>query len=617
MPHHRRRRSRSRFLSMVGGVAVGALLLFAGGRTPLSSPAIGSWQPQLQQGFFPPPELLRSPPPELLLSESPARQESQADLSFARRLLPVRRRAPPPQLLEDDAVLLPDDEVLVLAADPPVGNAMCVFPAEGASSPARALGRLPGPGRHAYVCVMPSRLLPSPAAAPAAHLQAPPRLLLPSSPHLLDHPLLPSLASPAPASDRTLLSWSDNKLVFLSAPLGGGGDVLVFAKGSRQGINMPPGDVQCLYSGATMVDASFPAITSTQQVTRCPSPPQSLSYCRVTLVLRGQETLPSIATYVPYHSALSVTHDKQLICACTMVRNVAKFISEWVRYHAGIGIEHFYLYDNGSQDDLAHQVAKLNAAGFKVSTVAWPWTKTQEAGFSHCAAAYRSSCHWMAFVDVDDFIFSPKWHSFDSPSKSMLQEVVSVVDPQVGQIYFNCYDFGPSGQTAHPSEGVCQGYICRMEKPLRHKSLVRLDAVDDSLENHIHHFKLKSGFHFEWTRLARVNHYKFQAWPEFEKKFERRVSAYVTDWKDPANLQSGDRAPGLGVEAIEPDGGWAGRYCERNDTVMKDTSIKWFGVGLGGTGDISLSPSPPSLFDKSICFPVLLLFFVLVFLLFV
>jgi hypothetical protein len=280
-----------------------------------------------------------------------------------------------------------------------------------------------------------------------------------------------------------------------------------------------------------------------------------------------------------------------------MVRNVAKFLPEWVKYHAAIGVDQFFLYDNASEDDLADTVARLKSGGVNISTVAWPWTKTQEAGFSHCAASHKASCEWMAFMDVDEFIFSSEWEKYENPSKSLLGELVSV-NPDVGQIYFPCYDFGPSGQTAHPQEGVCQGYTCRLRKLMRHKSLVRLDAVRDSLLNSIHHFELKSGFHWVWTKIARVNHYKFQAWTEFKSKFIRRVSTYVADWSDPVNLQSNDRAPGLGVDPVEP-AGWAESFCDIRDKAMKELTEKWFGFGFRGSGsktefnsDGDIAPSP-------------------------
>uniref|UniRef100_A0ACD5V517 Uncharacterized protein n=1 Tax=Avena sativa TaxID=4498 RepID=A0ACD5V517_AVESA len=405
----------------------------------------------------------------------------------------------------------------------------------------------------------------------------------------LEAPMLVSSSSataaaplaPAPAAGhRKMLNWNDT-MVFDSAVLDGG-DALVFAKGPscRQGvIRTPAANVQCIYRGDTDgSEASVPAITSGQQVIRCPPPPPPLVSrnidIHVTLALNGEEPVPSLATYDLHQAGLSVAPQRNLICACTMVRNVAKFLHEWVLYHSSIGVGQFFLYDNGSEDDLIDQVARLRATGINILTVSWPWTKTQEAGLSHCAAMHRNSCQWMAFIDVDEFIFSPDWIKFEKPSKSMLEALVPV-DPHVGQVYFPCYDFGPSGQTAHPREGVCQGYTCRLDKPQRHKSLVLLDAVADSFVNSVHHFSLKAGFHFAWNLLVHVNHYKYQAWVEFKSKFKRRVSTFVPDWSDPVNLQSRDRAPGLGVDPIEPVG-WADSFCEIKDETMHEASVRLF-----------------------------------------
>ncbi|XP_044980374.1 glycosyltransferase family 92 protein RCOM_0530710-like [Hordeum vulgare subsp. vulgare] len=591
MAHHPRRSCLRRVLTIAGGVSAG-LILLAGGHTyahgQLFSPSLlphglgggADCSPSFAPPPFAPPPFALSPLPPYLLSEAEA-SPPQPEASLPRRLLPVRRSPPPPCLPANsgseadrsppqhddaDAVLLPDGEVLLLADAEPGAKATCAFQG-GASSPASTLGRLPGSGRHAYVCLMPE---PARSLQP---LQAP--LLLPAS------------ASSADCPDRTsLLNWSD-RIAFTSATLDSG-DVLVFAKG----VNHAAGAVRCVYrhcGDAHGVVASFPAITSVQQVTRCPAPPMLLNSrkteFRVTVAATGEDPIPSIATYRPQQSesGLVVTPArKNLICACTMVHNVSKFLREWVLYHAAVGVDHFILYDNGSKDDFAEQVAHLRSAGISISTLPWPWIKMQEAGFSHSAATHQSSCKWVAFIDVDEFIFSPNWKGSEKPSKSMLQAIVPV-DPDVGQVYLPCFDFAPSGQTSHPQEGVIQGYTCRLKKILRHKSLVLLDAVDHSLENAIHHFTLKAGFRSIWNMQARVNHYKYQAWSEFKYKFKRRVSAYVADWRDPINLESADRAPGLGVDGVEPVG-WAQRYCEVKDYLLQELSARWFGTGLGSPG---------------------------------
>ncbi|XBI46012.1 hypothetical protein VPH35_110354 [Triticum aestivum] len=557
MPRHR---DCSRLHRIIVGVSVGALLLLAGvhntySRRPVFSLPLGAPFPPVADGPAPPPFPFAadfSPSP----SPSPQSQYSPFCLSddgLARRLLPVRLRASQSLPQQDaGAVLLPDQEVLILddAEPEPTGDATCAFQG-GASSLARPLGRLPASRLHAYVC-----RLPEPVQS-FQQLQAP----------LLLHSSTSSAAAAAPASPslgRALLKWSSDPIVFDSALLDGG-NVLVFAKGvSRRQ------DLQCVYrysDGADTMLASSPAITSVQQVTRCPSPPTPIKLggstkVLITLGVTREDPMPSLATFRQQKAgSSSATPQKSSICTCTMGRNISKFLREWALYYNAIGVDQFFIYDNGSEDNLAGL------------------TKTQEAGLSHCVATHQGSCQWMALMDLhfpNKFIFSTSWVGLEMPSKSLLEPVISV-DDSVGQIYLACYDFSPLGQTSHPPEVVYQGYTCRLKNPQRYKSLVRLDAMEPSFMNVVHHFKLKPGFKSIWTAFARVNHYKYQAWLEFKVKFKRHVSAYVADWKDPINLYSKDRVLGLGVDDVEPEG-WAQKYCEVKDNILQLLTARWFGV---------------------------------------
>ncbi|KAK1604394.1 hypothetical protein QYE76_028067 [Lolium multiflorum] len=486
-----------------------------------------------------------------------------------------------------EAVLLPEWQVLVLlrqpnnatTAAPGPGNGTCVF-RDGVSSPARSLGWLPASGRHAYTCI-----IPEPVRLHYHHDAPAPLLVLASSRVITaDDGALPAM-----------LKWSD-RIVYESAVIDGG-DVLVFAKGvnTRKKVNRAAQDIRCLYyhgDAAGNAVASLPATTSAQQVFRCPPPPPETTTTpaelRVTLVVAGEEEpIPSLATYDPtrHHAQMAPgKKKKRLICACTMIRDMAKFLREWVVYHAAVGVDRFYVYDNGSEDDLADQTRRLTSAGFDISTRTWPWPKTQEAALSHGAAVHGDACEWMVFIDADEFIFSPHWARSENPAKQMLRSVVASVKQDVGQVSLWCADFGPSGRTAHPEEGVTQGYTCRRKTMERRKSFVRLTAVDRSLVNSIHTFTLKPGFQAGWNTRVRVNHYKYQAWEEFKVKFHRRAPTYTADWTEKVELGSNDRTPGLGFEPVEPTG-WPQKFCDVNDTLLRDVTRRWFGVGFGNNFD--------------------------------
>jgi hypothetical protein len=217
-------------------------------------------------------------------------------------------------------------------------------------------------------------------------------------------------------------------------------------------------------------------------------------------------------------SSEAVVKKKHNVCACTMVWNQARFLKEWVMYHSYIGVERWFLYDNNSDDEL-EEVVSESLAQFNVTHHAWPWRKTQEAGFSHCALRAKPYCEWVMFIDVDEFVYPAKY--LDSKNSSILATMIKTETEkfagargasQIGQIRLDCHDFSPSGLTRHPEEGAMVGYTCRMRIPQRHKSILRVDALSESLLNVVHHFEVKSPYRSITLlrRVAVINHYKYQ-----------------------------------------------------------------------------------------------------------
>ncbi|KAH7846519.1 hypothetical protein Vadar_014892 [Vaccinium darrowii] len=474
------------------------------------------------------------------------------------------------------SVLLPAWEILVILMpenpiplDYDTGQYICLFP-NNDTSPARPSGILRFPYRATFKCDLPERL--------RRRLPFPPPVLTTSK----DNP--PEKNTSAPQ----LLRW--NFLVYES--LSTENDVILFVKGlnNRQGVNRTPNEFRCVFGDA--VNGIRTAVTSSiQEVFRCRLPEGNAvsssddKPIKISLEIPGQNlAVPSVAYYIRSRK-VAPEQPKLLLCACTMVYNAAKYLKEWVVYHSEIGIEKFILYDNGSDDDLERVVAEVVDQGYNVSTSFWLWPKTQEAGFSHCAVNAKGSCTWMVYIDIDEFIYSPSWLNSSKPSDQMLKSLLPKKTSSnnqiggVGEVMINCYEFGPSNQKSHPVNGVMQGYNCRRKEENRHKSIVLLDAIDESLLNVIHHFQLKDGYKMKKVELqhAVVNHYKFQAWSEFKTKFRRRVSAYVVDWMQAINLESKDRTPGLGYAPVEPQG-WLEKFCEVYDNRLKDLTRRWFGT---------------------------------------
>ncbi|KAK4428332.1 Glycosyltransferase family 92 protein [Sesamum alatum] len=487
-------------------------------------------------------------------------------------LLPAPSPSPPPPI-STTAILLPDWEVLVIVSPETTPSNLdgyfCWFDTNE-SSPARFSGVLPFPDRATFSCLLPMR----------ARRRRPPyrQPVLLKSP---DNP--PERQSTAPP----LLRWS--YLVYDS--LTTDDDVVLFVKGVnvRQGTNREPSEFRCVFGDDVANGVKTTVTTSMQEVFRCKRPELTAvssvggetnpNPMKISLeIVAENRVVPSVAYYTSPRKLVS-SNRKSLLCASTMVYDVSKFLKEWVLYHSRIGVEKFLLYDNGSDDDLGKVVKELVEGGFDVNTYSWRWPKTQEGGFSHSALYAKDVCTWMMYLDVDEFVYSPSWQNLSEPSNLLLHPLISPNSSGLGQISINCYEFGPSDQRVHPVTGVTQGYNCRRRIENRHKSIVLLDGIDDSLLNVIHHFKLRQGYKTMKlsTKVMVVNHYKYQAWPEFKAKFRRRVSAYVLDWTKKLNPNSNDRTPGLGFEPVEPQE-WPQMFCEVRDNKLRDLVLRWFGI---------------------------------------
>ncbi|CAF4975260.1 unnamed protein product [Rotaria sp. Silwood1] len=94
----------------------------------------------------------------------------------------------------------------------------------------------------------------------------------------------------------------------------------------------------------------------------------------------------------------------------TMIRNKRNEIIDWIEYHRMIGIEHFYLYDNLSEDDI-HIFFKYYLDQNIVTIIKWPfkpiqnehWNMIQSASMNHVLKNFGPFNKWMGYFDTDEY----------------------------------------------------------------------------------------------------------------------------------------------------------------------------------------------------------------------
>ena len=91
------------------------------------------------------------------------------------------------------------------------------------------------------------------------------------------------------------------------------------------------------------------------------------------------------------------------LVAMVRVKDEARFLPEWLAHHVNLGVEHVYIYDNNSTDDLAGAVEPFAARGL-VTVVPWPTVPASPGSHVDFLARYGPAARWCLFLDADEFV---------------------------------------------------------------------------------------------------------------------------------------------------------------------------------------------------------------------
>ena len=138
---------------------------------------------------------------------------------------------------------------------------------------------------------------------------------------------------------------------------------------------------------------------------------------------------------------------------CAMYRNEAPYLREWVAFHRLMGVERFYLYDNESTDDHREALAPFIDEGV-VTVTEMPGWPVQMQVYDDCLRRHRDESRWIAFIDIDEFLFSP--------AGGPVADVMRGYEPHPG-VVVNWAVFGNSGHDEPPGGLVLENYTRRSD----------------------------------------------------------------------------------------------------------------------------------------------------------
>ena len=96
------------------------------------------------------------------------------------------------------------------------------------------------------------------------------------------------------------------------------------------------------------------------------------------------------------------------VAVCAIVRNENRYLREWIEWHKGLGVEKFFIYDNGHGNDENPR----DVIGDDPQVVIMDWRdrdgNTQCEAYDECYREHGSEFDWMGFIDIDEFVQSEK-----------------------------------------------------------------------------------------------------------------------------------------------------------------------------------------------------------------
>jgi hypothetical protein len=222
------------------------------------------------------------------------------------------------------------------------------------------------------------------------------------------------------------------------------------------------------------------------------------------------------------------SREKPYLSVCAIYRDEAEYLAEWVEFHRLVGVERFFLYNNFSADHHLDVLAPYLEEGI-VTVRDWhvlDGRVGQISAYDDALRWHRYDSRWIAFIDLDEFLFSPGGDS--------LPEVLAEYE-EWPAVALRWAMFGTSGHQARQPGLVIENYARRIgfDGNINMKTVADPTRVSRCLS--AHHFAYpylsavdENCLPVTGTRIAsdsterlRLNHYHWKSEEEYIAKCTR------------------------------------------------------------------------------------------------
>jgi len=236
------------------------------------------------------------------------------------------------------------------------------------------------------------------------------------------------------------------------------------------------------------------------------------------------------------------------LSVCTMVYNEAHYIEEWLAYHLLLKVDHFFVYDDDSTDNLSEVLAPYIKLGV-VTLIPWgktkqtipeetakKWvpaepvfTRPQRFAIADCLFNHANESAWFGIWDVDEFLVL-------NGSFADIHEFMPYAKARGDDYQIPITTFGTAGHEQTPNGWVIQDFQMR-----NNRTMFGINYIDDKFSGksmykmncglpNVHvTYNLRPGCRKStngWRNIDGsrdpeplvINHYAVKSWEHFKEK---------------------------------------------------------------------------------------------------
>lgn len=203
---------------------------------------------------------------------------------------------------------------------------------------------------------------------------------------------------------------------------------------------------------------------------------------------------------------------KYYLSVILTIKDEVTYLKEWLEYYLIQGVDHFYIFDNESSDNIKEVLQPYIEKGIVTYNFFEGQTpENQKIIYNKAIEEYKYESKWLAPLDTDEFAYAPNYATLSEYLKD---------NEKYNQIAMKWYIYGNSGHETRPNGLVIESYTMREKYPSGPtKAFVRGTKVLYML---VHKHSVVGKTKYPNTNEIRCNHYFGKSVEEYKAKKMKR-----------------------------------------------------------------------------------------------